>query len=160
MNIIEDTRQQEGKHELKNDYFKCSSIKVVRCKLPVGDYALFPKVSIDTKKDMDEIAANISGAQHVRFREECKLAQSMGCKLIILVENMLGIKSIEDVERWENPRRLRNPKSIDGARLRKAMNTMNERYGVEFMFCEPSEAGQIIERILSGYEETERADTD
>lgn len=149
LRIIEDSRQQIGQHEHKNNYFSHKNIKVCRCKLPVGDYALFPTVSIDTKKNMAEIAANIGGAEHVRFREECKLAKEFGCKLIILVENTEHIRSIEDVATWKNPRARYDKRSITGARLSKAMKTMSERYDVEFMFCDPADAGSIIEGILT-----------
>lgn len=148
MKIIEDTRQQAGQHEIKKAYFQTHNIKVHRCKLPVGDYALFPTVSIDTKKNMQEIAANIGGSEHVRFREECKLAKEFDCQLIILVENTEHIRSIEDVEHWKNPRLKKYPRAINGERLAKAMRTMSERYGVQFLFCDPADSGSIIERIL------------
>ena len=61
MIIQEDTRQKAGKHDLKHDFFQNSNIGVVRCKLPFGDYAPIPPVSIDTKEDMEEIAQNICG---------------------------------------------------------------------------------------------------
>ena len=61
MYLVEDTRQQSGKHDLKHSYFTSHNIGVVRSKLPFGDYAPVPPVSIDTKANMDEIAANICG---------------------------------------------------------------------------------------------------
>lgn len=149
LRIIEDTRQQIGQHDIKAKYFDDVGVMVHRCKLPVGDYALFPTVSVDTKKNMAEIAANIGGKEHGRFREECKLAKAFGCRLIILVENEDGIRSIDDVTRWVNPRLKRDRRSITGERLAKAMRTMSDRYGVQFMFCHPIEAGAIIERILT-----------
>jgi len=101
---------------------------------------------------MAEIAQNIGGstAEHNRFREECKLAQEYGCKLVFLIENEEGIRSIEDVGAWKNPRRFVSPKAIDGVRLSKAMATMQERYGCEFRFCSPEDAGRIIVEILEG----------
>ena len=104
MIIIEDTRQQKGKHELKHDYFSANDIRLVRCALPFGDYAPVPPVSVDTKKDMDEIAMNICGKEHKRFINECKAAKDAGCKLVILVENRLGITAMGEVHKWINPR--------------------------------------------------------
>ena len=92
--IIEDTRQKPGKHDLKQQYFQSHGVKVIRSKLPFGDYALPPSVSIDTKQDMEEIAMNICGKEHRRFISECKAAKAAGCQLVILVENMNGIVPI------------------------------------------------------------------
>jgi ribosome-associated protein len=109
-------------------------------------------VAVDTKENMAEIANNIGGpaAEHKRFREELKLAQEYGCKLFVLVENTDGIEILEDVVRWENPRRVYSSKAIDGPRLCKAMKTMQERYGVTFLFCRPEDAGRVIKELLGG----------
>lgn len=141
MFIIEDTRNKVGEHVAKNEYFSNNGVLVHRCKLPVGDYALFPTVSIDTKKNIEEVAGNIGGKEHARFREECKLAQAFGCRLIILVENDNGVKNIDDLAGWVNPRIKYDSRSITGERLAKAMRTMSERYGVQFMFAPPPNRG-------------------
>ncbi len=150
MNIIEDTRQQANKHELKHTAFAAHGDKLTRCALPVGDYALFPTVSVDTKANMQEIAQNIGGteAQHARFRRECLKARDNGCHLYVLVENTEGIRSLEDVARWWNPRLAENPKAITGPRLAKAMATMQRKYGVTFHFCAPEEAAGMIYLLL------------
>ena len=62
LHIIEDTRQKAEHHSNKHAFFEQVSVKWIRCKLPFGDYAPVPPVSIDTKENMDEIAANICGA--------------------------------------------------------------------------------------------------
>jgi ribosome-associated protein len=152
MIIIEDTRQQKGKPELKHDYFSANDIRLVRCALPFGDYAPVPPVSVDTKKDMDEIAMNICGKEHKRFINECKAAKDAGCKLVILVENRLGITAMGEVHKWINPRTIYSDKCVQGDRLQKAMETISERYGVEFRFCVPEDAGRIIQEILKPYE--------
>ena len=121
MIIQEDTRQQTGKHNIKHAYFDDNEIGVVRCKLPFGDYAPIPPVSVDTKKDMDEIAQNICGKEHRRFVNECKAARNAGCKLIILVENTVGISELSQVHLWKNPRSCYSPNCVQGPRLQKAM---------------------------------------
>ena len=149
MVILEDTRQQAQKHELKHEYFASEGIELVRTKLPFGDYALWGSVTaVDTKANVEEIAQNIGGAEHARFREECKLAKRCGGRLIILVENENGYECINDVKAWVNPNVRKTSRSIEGPRLAKAMRTMSERYGVEFMFCRPEEAGKIIKQLL------------
>ena len=53
MILLEDTRQQAGKHSNIELYCKRHDITLIRQKLEVGDYA-FPdgKVSVDTKQDL------------------------------------------------------------------------------------------------------------
>jgi hypothetical protein len=128
--IIEDKGQKEGLHILKNRYFKSHDIEVLRAPLPVGDYIIATDkvmdvikrktarkmelkkmdflgtydVSVDTKKDMQEIAGNICGKAHPRFRDECILAQNNGIKLYVLIENTDKVYSVNDVFTWHNPR--------------------------------------------------------
>ena len=147
MVIIEDTRQKSGMHELKHSHFEKMGVQLVRNMLPFGDYAVPPKVSVDTKANMDEIAHNI-GSDHQRFKRECIAARDAGCQLIILVENSDGISSVNDVHKWINPDLIYRPRAITGERLEKAMKTMSERYGVRFEFCEPEEAAVKIMELL------------
>lgn len=147
--LQEDSRQQAGKHEIKHAFFSDNDIGVIRCKLPFGDYAPVPPVSVDTKANMDEIAANICGKEHTRFINECKAAKAAGCQLIILVENEVNISSISEVHLWKNPRSVYSPKCVQGPRLQKAMETISERYGVRFEFCTPEEAGSRIVELLN-----------
>ena len=149
MVIQEDTRQQAGKHDIKHDYFDNHDVELLRCKLPFGDYAPPPRVSIDTKANMDEIANNICGQEHKRFINECKAAKTAGCQLIILVENTVGVTDISEVHRWINPRSVYSPKCVQGPRLQKAIS---DRYGVQFRFCTPEEAGAVIKEILEQWE--------
>ena len=155
--LIEDTRQKPGKHNIKHECFDVLGVDLVRCKLPFGDYAPLPPVSVDTKENIDEIANNICGKEHKRFINECKFARDSGCKLYILVENTLGITDISQVHQWENPRSEYSPNCVQGPRLQKAMETISERYGVTFLFCEPSQAAEIIWELVfenAGREQT------
>lgn len=152
MVIIEDSRQQAGKHEIKHERFGDLGDTLIRCKLPFGDYALPPKVAVDTKETMGEIAQNIGGRhdEHERFKRECVAARDAGCQLVILVENTDGIADLGDVHTWTNPRLGLSPKAINGPQLEKAMRTMTERYGVRFEFCRPAEAADRIRELLGG----------
>ncbi len=151
MIILEDTRQQANKHRLKHEYWSEHGIEVVRTKLLVGDYMLFGgTICVDTKMDVEEIAGNIGGSNHARFREECKLAKRIGATLIVLVENLNGFRSIQDVTAWVNPNLNKTARSIEGPRLAKAMNTMSERYGVQFTFCAPEDSGRMVIDLLNG----------
>lgn len=147
MVIVEDTRQKSGMHELKHSHFEEMGVQLVRNMLPFGDYAVPPRVSVDTKANMEEIAQNI-GSDHKRFKRECIAARDAGCQLIVLVENTNGISSVNEVHKWINPDLIYRPRSITGDRLEKAMKTMSERYGVRFEFCEPEEAAKKILELL------------
>lgn len=189
--VIEDKAQQEGKHELKHLYFESHGIYWERYPLPVGDYILANdqvhdviarkrkrgtdvkkmdflgtyQTCVDTKKDLQEIIGNICGLQHDRFRDECILAQNNEIQLYVLIENVDGVKSIDDLETWDNPRLrmqkwvttpsgqrrkvLKYPDATKGTTLAKAMRTMQEKYGVEFLFCRPEESGKQILSLLN-----------
>ena len=61
MIILEDTRNQVGKHDKKNEYFRQNGIEIRRTKLYCGDYTLptDQSVCIDTKKDIQELIGNM-----------------------------------------------------------------------------------------------------
>ena len=151
MNIIEDTGQRIGQHDEKNDYWQQMGCQVVRCHLPFGDYAEVPKIVVDTKRDIYEIASNID-QQHARFRRECQKARAHGCQLVILVENLDGVSTLDDLSTWRESDRhyeMRGgSRRIEGKRLAAAMRTMSKRYGVRFEFCTPNEAGRRVLEIL------------
>lgn len=148
MFIIEDSRQQKGKHETKHKEFADMGINLLTNVLPYGDYAYPPKVSVDTKRNMAEIAQNIGGTEHVRFKNECIKARDCGAQLYILVENTDGITTIDEVHKWINPDLVYRPRAITGVRLEKAMKTMSERYGVKFEFCTPEQSAKRIMELL------------
>lgn len=193
MILIEDKAQQDKKHVIKHLYWESHGVYWERYPLPVGDYILANEqvldvisrkkrrgtcakkmdflgtydVVVDTKKDLQEIVGNICGKQHGRFRDECILAQNNGIKLIVLIENENGVKSIDDLSHWSNPRLhnynkiaymhnlgkwlsipLPKAKPTSGQTLAKAMLTMEKKYGVEFRFCTPKEAGERIIELL------------
>ena len=125
-------------------------------------------ITVDTKENIGEIVNNICGKSHGRFRDECILAQNNGVLLYILVENEDGVTCLEDLEQWQNPRlqryekikrmhnlgkwpnvKLAKKEPPSGRILAKAMMTMEEKYGVKFLFCHPKEAGGKIVELLS-----------
>lgn len=174
MIIIEDKGQQADKHILKHQYFGKYGIEIRAAPLPVGDYILADEkvldvirrkekrglpvkkmdflgsytISVDTKKDMQEIVGNVCGKQHARFRDECILAHNNGIKLYILTENNEGINCIQDVLNWNNPRLRHSLKATQGRTLAKAMETMQEKYGVQFEFCSPYYSGNRVMELL------------
>lgn len=76
MVILEDSRQQPGKHENIRRWLDARDIPVRRCKLYVGDYIIANRgdVAVDTKMDVRELISNVY-QEHERFRAECLRAQ-------------------------------------------------------------------------------------
>lgn len=195
--LLEDKGNKIGQHILKNEYFKSVDVEVHRVPLPVGDYVKANEISldvmlrkrdrgqdvskidflgsyrvaVDTKRDIQELVGNICGKQHARFRDECILASNNGIKLYILVANEEGIKSIDDLFRWHNPRLdiMKNSKEVigfgrsgrpkykkvrkyptatKGATLARACLTMQHKYGCEFIFCSNREQGKRVLELL------------
>ena len=146
MILIEDTRNQVGKHTRLNEDLAKLGVKVIRSKLYVGDYARIDNqtVCIDTKKDLLEVANNICGKQHERFRNELIRAKEGEIKLVILVEEYVNL------ENWESPRKRNGQKisQVKGSTLSKAIKTMEEKYGVRFIFCDKAETAKEIIKIL------------
>jgi ERCC4-type nuclease len=145
--LIVDSREQKCEHI--NQFMEQHGIKTVRSKLYCGDYALLENqtVCIDRKAALGELANNLT-SQHERFRAEMVRAQGVGIKLIFLIEHSVNVKSLDDVRNWVNPRLKTSPKAITGARMAAIMETMAQKYGVEFMFCAKKDTGRIICEIL------------
>lgn len=145
--LLEDTRQKATKHENKHRYFAAESIDVIRCALPFGDYAPPPKVAVDTKQNISEIAYNMcsSSKEKTRFRKECIKAKDAGCKLFFLIEDK-NYMQINDL--YGTQIQLHNGQVVSGDQLATAMNIMSERYGCEYRFCKPEDAGRIIRQLL------------
>lgn len=185
MIILEDSRQQVGKHDQKHRWFSENGIEIRRTKLYVGDYSLptDQSVCIDTKKDFQEIIGNLTGhkkdkngkTEHDRLVEETERAREAGIRLIYLIENEGGeikkgkniynpvITKLEDVHKWVNPRlfifehgKQKYPKATKGITLQKMLYTFSAHHGCEFMFCHPKDAGRIIVELLTEDKETKQ----
>lgn len=150
MVLLEDTRQQVGKHDNVRRYCERHGIEIIRQALLVGDYMLTGPgsggISVDTKYAVGELAMDCF-QDHDRFRGECERAQRCGIQLIVLVEELLPGGRLNN---W------RSPIGRDGLPmykfkpevLRKVMITMQDKYGVKFRFCHPNSTGkQVIEYL-------------
>lgn len=165
--IMADTRQKNGSHDNIDAWLIVHDIEIRRTKLYVGDYTLPTNqtVCVDTKYGLQEVYQNLI-QQHDRFTRECKAAFSAGIKLIVLVEES-EIKSVQDVANWQNPRvvrweRLRDahkrgkqmnkPLSphppVPSERLAKAMQTVADRYHIEWRFCDKADTARTICEVL------------
>ena len=163
-----DSRQQAGKHDLKDEYFQKNGIKTLRSKLPFGDYAIIDNMSVivDTKKDLMEVEGNLT-KQHIRFRNEIINANSVGIGIVILIEEEIQYNSLDDVAtRYKIPRwKSTSYQMINGKKevkhrkgqpmgvfnvetIVKAMKTMQQKYAVLFWFTTKEKCGEAIIDIL------------
>lgn len=157
--------------------FDKQGVKYYVSKLFTGDYMSLdnPRLIIDRKQNLSEICANVC-QDHTRFRNELIRAKENGIKLIILIEHSNQVRSINDVAKWNNPRRKKRvwvddkcltnedgeeywqpghyktieTKAMTGETLSKVMKTMEKKYGCKFMFCDKLHTGQRIIELLGG----------
>lgn len=145
-----DTREHAGQIARIESQLDAMGVKHFRSKLYCGDYQSLdnPRLVVDRKKDLQELCGNVC-QQHERFRAELIRAQEAGIQIVILCEHGGGIKALEDVYFWQNPRRSTSPGAISGQRLFKILSTMKEKYGVQFEFCDKRQTGRRIVEILT-----------
>jgi len=151
--ILTDTRQQKEKHILKE--FDKQEIKHIRTGLPSADYMALRyengfvfdySVLIDTKKDLEEISSNLCNKQnHERINREIERARELGCKDFIFLIGDNKVKRISDIQNWKSPHT-----KVRGYVLLKIMQTMTDRYGVRFIFCQKKDMGKKIIELLGG----------
>lgn len=166
--IIEDTRQQKGKHEAKHRWFEAHGVELVRRKLDAGDYATeSSNILVDTKSGLSEVSMDV-GRDHDRFAREMERARDAGCRLVILVEVGAPYTSTAAVARWTNDackrceyyRRLicdpiaagrcrkYHSKPMRGSTLAKIIESMERDYGCRFEYVSPRYAARRICELL------------
>lgn len=144
-----DSREKKIHRDRITAGFDFLRVKWFVSKLPFGDYMSLdnPKLVVDRKHDLAEVAANFT---QERFLNEMKGAQLYGIKLIFLVEHGNGIDSIEAVQNWVNPRLAESPMALSGDRIFRKMLAYQNTYGVEFRFCERCRTALSIAELLGG----------
>ena len=144
--IIEvDSREKENQEVI--DYFERVGQPYFVSKVPAGDYINFksPKVTIDLKASMVELANNLT-RKHEQFRNEIELAQKdMGCDFVVLIREPL--ESLEAVKQWSS-----NRTKVTGEQLYKIMSTIYKKYNVLWRFCTRENAGKKIIEIIEWYD--------
>lgn len=172
-----DKNQLVGKHgasnQCKHSQMMREGVRLIPLRIPFGDYILVDDkvekvidraggadkvhkkdlmdaiaLSIDTKKNLQEVVNNVCSRQHERFKRELIVAQG---RLVLLIEEK-DIECLEDVYWWDNPRLKYNPRATKGATLYKSLCTIRDEYGVEIRFCNRKNTGKEIIRILGGNE--------
>ncbi|MEE1137284.1 MAG: ERCC4 domain-containing protein [Acutalibacteraceae bacterium] len=165
-----DTREKKDVIEGIKQHFGSQGIGYFDEKLEVGDYEDVhnPGVVIDRKHNLNELCSNLSDVpqkkkgtkvfkmnsqnktitDRERFIREIKRAQELGKKLIFLVEHGQGIKCLEDVRKWKNPRLKESALATSGEMLYKKLLILENEYGVKFYFCSKKDTGREIIRLL------------
>lgn len=163
--IVEDTRQQARKHNNIEKWMAAHGVDFAprAAALPFGDYMLEgSNISIDTKKDVQEVAGNI-GRDHARFVRECEKARAEGYRLIILVEEHPEYADRSKLCGWISYvcRRCRrcNPlkdrgckryrsKPMNGPTVARIIGRLEEDHGVRFEFCAKRDTARRICELL------------
>jgi len=164
MDIQIDSREKARAIQKIIKEFDSRKVNYFTSKLLVGDYMNLdnPRLVIDRKQNLQELCGNVC-QQHERFKRELLRAVQAHIQLVILVEHGAGIKSIEDVYFWQNPRKHEaryrtvngkreaytvSAKAVDGCQLYKSLCTIRDRYNVRFEFCEKKDTGRKIIELL------------
>lgn len=168
MFILIDSREKKKELERITAQFDRLGVKYDINKLYVGDYMATDnaKLIVDRKKDLQELCGNVT-QQHERFVRELVKAKDAGIQLVILLEHGNGIKCLEDIYFWKNPRRVdhkfrmvngqrkyiyipEHKRATSGETLYKILCSIRDKYGVVFEFCDKSETGEKIVKLLGG----------
>ena len=152
MILIEDTRQQKGKHNNVHKYCDSQGIEIYPLTLTVGDYMLgevqngkvvpIGKYAIDTKFALIELAGDLSKDEQALDKKYRKCYEQ-GIKLIVLIEEPFG--SIQEIASWKNPHGF-----VNGRKLLDKMHRLKMMYGIDFMFCDKKRTGETLIKLLKG----------
>lgn len=150
MQIQIDTREKQRAIAGIIKKFDMRGIKHISSKLYVGDYMDLdhPRLVIDRKQNLLEVCSNVT-QQHDRFIAEIRRANDAGIKLVFLIEHGGGIKTLDDVAFWRNPRLESSPLAVSGGRLHKILTSIKVNYNVEFLFCDKAHTAERIVEILA-----------
>ncbi len=131
--------------------------------LPFGDYVREgSNVSVDTKKDVQELAMDV-GRDHARFVRELARASEAGHRLVILTEEHAEYNDRSKLYTWKsyacrachrcNPfERGRcakyRTKPMNGPTVAKIITKLEADYGARFEFCARRDTARRICEIL------------
>lgn len=151
--IVEDTRQQDGKHAHVRRWMEAHGVEFAprASALPFGDYMRDgSNVCVDTKRGVHELAMDV-GRDHARFARELDRAIAAGYRIVILVECSGAEARYADrglLPEW--PKGVRHYGRMTGARLASTIGSMERnRDGMaRFEFCRRAEAPRRICELL------------
>jgi len=121
-------------------WFIRNGVDHIRTKLYVGDYRslLNPLLVIERKNSILELASNV-GKEHARFKAELERLDSIGGRMVLLVEETTNITD------WQHAR-----SEMKGETIQKILNTWQQKHCMTVVQCERHESGKTIAEILLG----------
>lgn len=143
--ILVDTREKGHKKIL--EHFDNVGQEYLTTKLDAGDYMLYKNydVLIDRKDSILELAGNLcKTSEHYRVVREIGRAKELGCKRFIFLVADQKITCVDEVENWTS-----KYSKVKGSTLQKILNTMSQKYEVEFQFVKKSEMPSKIIALLT-----------
>ena len=150
--IIVDTREKPHAIAGILAYFERNGYQYEKHKLDYGDYMLQdgPKISIDRKQNIAELAKNCT-RESERFRREMDRAAADGARLIILVEQnryqdrgeWVQVRDISDLIRWSSPHTM-----VRGEKVFRVLSSWTSKWPITVMFCDKRQTGRLITEIL------------
>lgn len=152
MILIEDTRQQKGKHNNVRKYCDSQGVEIYPLTLSVGDYMLgercgdkiapIGKIAVDTKQSLIECASDLTKDEQA-LNKKYRKCYEQGIRLYVLIEEQFD--SIYDIAKWKNPHG-----KIDGRKLLDKMHRLTMMYGVQFVYCDKKHTGEMLIKLLKG----------
>ena len=143
--ILVDTREKGHKKIL--EHFDNVGQEYLTTKLDAGDYMLYKNydVLIDRKDSILELAGNLCKTnEHYRVVREIQRAKELGCKRFIFLVADQKITCVDEVENWTS-----KYSKVKGSTLQKILNTMIQKYEVEFQFVKKCEMPSKIIALLT-----------
>ena len=151
--IIVDTREKPRAIVKILEHFDAHGAEYRKEKLEYGDYMIEngPKISIDRKQSIAELAKNCT-RESERFRREMDRAAADGARLVILVEQnryqdrgeWIQVKDISDLMRWSSPHTM-----VRGEKVYRVLYSWRSKWPIDVIFCDKRSTGRMILEILN-----------
>lgn len=150
--IIVDTREKPKAIVKILEHFDAHEVPYKHEKLDYGDYMIEngPKISIDRKQNIAELAKNCT-RESERFRREMDRAAADGARLVILVEQnryqdrgeWIQVRDISDLMRWSSPHTM-----VRGEKVYRVLYSWLAKWPIDVIFCDKRSTGRMILEIL------------
>lgn len=126
--------------------------KTFQSKVYCGDYINYhnPRTIVERKKDLREIATNVTTKRATFYDELEKLRYIESNMVILITQDKIDghkINSLEDVMLWK-PKKGQG--TVSGMRIYKELALIEHNYPVKVKFCSKQNAAKEIVRILGG----------
>lgn len=162
--LVCDTRQHDGKHGHVDGWLAAHGVPFAYRKVDFGDYIRdddMSNISVDTKKDVQELAGNV-GRDHARLVREIERANAAGWRLWFVVEEHPEYNDRRKLATWvsrvcrscrrcdplESKCRVRRFKPMNGPTLAKIVARLESDHAARFLFCDRKDTARVICDLL------------